>query len=162
MLLYHGSNVEVASPRIITPNRALDFGAGFYTTSDLGQARRWASVQAKRRRTGSPVVSVFEFDSKTASESLDTLVFSGADTAWLGHVVANRRAEYEGRKHDLVVGPVANDNTMPVINDFMAGVIDERTALVLLRPQRLADQYAFLTAKALGHLVFKEATRYDD
>lgn len=29
MLLYHGSNIEVPSPKIIEPARALDFGAGF-------------------------------------------------------------------------------------------------------------------------------------
>ena len=33
MILYHGSNVEVRLPRILTTNRSLDFGAGFYTTS---------------------------------------------------------------------------------------------------------------------------------
>lgn len=30
MILYHGSNVEVQNPRIITTNRGLDFGSGFY------------------------------------------------------------------------------------------------------------------------------------
>ena len=35
MILYHGSNVEVRRPRVLTTNRSLDFGAGFYTTSNL-------------------------------------------------------------------------------------------------------------------------------
>ena len=30
MIVYHGSNVEVRTPRIIRPNRTLDFGNGFY------------------------------------------------------------------------------------------------------------------------------------
>ncbi len=38
MILYHGSNVAVREPSIIVSNRALDFGAGFYTTSNLAQA----------------------------------------------------------------------------------------------------------------------------
>ena len=37
MILYHGSNVEVRLPRILTTNRSLDFGAGFYTTSSPNQ-----------------------------------------------------------------------------------------------------------------------------
>ena len=51
-----------------------------------------------------------------------------------------------------MIGPVANDNTMPVINDYMSGMISEETALVLLKPQKLADQYAFLTWKGLAAL----------
>lgn len=60
MILYHGSNVEVRRPRVLTTNRSLDFGAGFYTTSNLDQAKRWARLQAQRRRSGSALVSVYE------------------------------------------------------------------------------------------------------
>ncbi|WP_347709018.1 DUF3990 domain-containing protein [Enterococcus cecorum] len=34
MLLYHGSNLVVSSPRLVEQNRFLDFGPGFYTTSN--------------------------------------------------------------------------------------------------------------------------------
>jgi hypothetical protein len=42
--LYHGSNVEVKKPKLIASNvkRLLDFGAGFYLTSDFEQAKKWA------------------------------------------------------------------------------------------------------------------------
>ena len=33
MKLYHGSLEVVSEPRIITPNRTLDYGRGFYTTT---------------------------------------------------------------------------------------------------------------------------------
>lgn len=52
MILYHGSNVEVRPPRILTTNRSLDFGAGFYTTPSLNQAKRWAQLQTQRRGSG--------------------------------------------------------------------------------------------------------------
>lgn len=42
MILYHGSNVEVKSPQIIKSRKLLDFGAGFYLTSDYEQAEKWA------------------------------------------------------------------------------------------------------------------------
>ena len=32
MVLFHGSTVEVRAPRLLTPNRALNLGSGFYTT----------------------------------------------------------------------------------------------------------------------------------
>ena len=40
MTLYHGSNVEVNDPKLIPTKRLLDFGAGFYLTSDFEQAKK--------------------------------------------------------------------------------------------------------------------------
>lgn len=160
MLLYHGSNVEVREPKILVTNRALDFGAGFYTTSSKAQATRWAELQAQRRKTGKPIVSAFEFD-EAALSSLSVLSFEAANSSWLNFVAQNRKHAYSGPTHDIVIGPVANDNTMPVISDYMAGTISEETALILLMPQKLADQYAFLTWKALDTLTFKEAVVRD-
>ncbi len=58
-------------------------------------------------------------------------------------------------------GPVANDNTMSVINDYMAGTINEETAFVLLKPQKLSDQYTFLTWKGLSVLRYLEVKLYE-
>ena len=160
MHLYHGSNVEVKEPKIIVSNRTLDFGAGFYTTSSESQAIRWATQQALRRGSGTPTVSIFELDEDKLSE-LAVLRFTAADSDWLNYVTANRKGTYTGTKYDIVIGPVANDNTMPVINDYMAGTINEETALVLLKPQKLTDQYAFLTWKGLSALRYVEGNCYE-
>lgn len=61
MLLYHGSNVEISNPQILDSDRRLDFGKGFYLTSNFGQAKRWAELTVKRRETGKATVSVFDF-----------------------------------------------------------------------------------------------------
>ena len=156
MILYHGSNVEVTNPKIITSNRALDFGAGFYTTSSEEQAKRWATLQTRRRKQGTATGASYTFD-EGACDSLDVKRFESADAEWLRFVTENRSNSYGGKKYDIVIGPVANDRTMPVVNDFMAEAIDEETALILLRPQKLADRYAFTTVDALKSLVFMEA-----
>ena len=36
MTVYHGSNVEVREPKILKPNRELDFGNGFYPLQKVG------------------------------------------------------------------------------------------------------------------------------
>lgn len=41
-LLYHGSNMVVEQPRLIGQARGLDFGAGFYTTTNEAQAKRFS------------------------------------------------------------------------------------------------------------------------
>lgn len=40
MKLYHGSNVQVREPKILESVRTLDFGTGFYLTSDYEQAKK--------------------------------------------------------------------------------------------------------------------------
>ena len=159
MILYHGSNVEVREPKIIISNRTLDFGAGFYTTSNKEQAVKWSKTQTLRRGKGKPVVSCYELD-ENKIKNLLVLKFKSADIEWLKYVTDNRKAIYSGPKYDIVIGPVANDNTMPVINDYMAGTINEETALILLKPQKLADQFAFLTWKGLSALKYLEENEY--
>ena len=56
MILYHGSNVAVSEPKLIQSNRFLDFGFGFYTTTNKEQALRFADKVSARRKEGSPLV----------------------------------------------------------------------------------------------------------
>lgn len=53
MILYHGSNVIVDKPRLIPQNRFLDFGFGFYTTTNKAQALAFAEKVFRRRKEGS-------------------------------------------------------------------------------------------------------------
>ena len=152
MILYHGSNVEVKKPKILNVRRGLDFGAGFYATSDLQQAQRWAKLTTNRRRTGAPTVSAYDFDYKNASQEIKVIAFDKPNKDWLEFVSANRTCQYTGEKFDLVIGPVANDKTILTINDYISGAISSETALILLEPTKLSDQYAFLTHKALSFL----------
>lgn len=153
MILYHGSNTKVETPQIIISNRSLDFGSGFYVTSDEAQAERWAKLQTARRKKGKAQLSIYDFDEKKAAE-LKTMHFYSPQSDWLDFVTQNRKNVYNGEKFDIVIGPVANDTTMPVLSDYMAGNITEEVALILLKPQKLADQYAFLTWKGLQCLKY--------
>lgn len=51
MILYHGSNAVVGTPKLIKQNRYLDFGFGFYTTTNREQAVNFAEKVADRRKT---------------------------------------------------------------------------------------------------------------
>lgn len=154
MLLYHGSNTVVERPEIRENLRALDFGAGFYLTSSREQAAKWAKTVTKRRRKGAPVLNAYELDQELMKE-LNILQFQSADASWLDFVVANRKERPVNNIHDLVIGPVANDSTLPVIDDYMDGKYTREQAVERLLPQNLTDQYAFLTRKALSYLRFK-------
>lgn len=155
MLLYHGSNTVVEKPKLMPLARALDFGAGFYLTTSFEQAAKWARTTVLRRSGGVPAVSVFELG-EAALATLKILRFPAADADWLRFVARNRTLRPDGSGYDVVAGPVANDNTMPVLNLFFSGVYTEEEALRRLLPQRLKDQYAMKTEAALAALCFRE------
>lgn len=71
--------------------------------------------------------------------------------------VDNRKGQYSGELFNVVIGPVANDQTILTINDYISGAISEETALILLEPSKLTDQCVFLTYAGLQTLRFKEA-----
>ena len=58
--------------------------------------------------------------------------------------------------YDIVIGPVANDKTMPVISLYFSGIYDIEDTIKRLIPQKLCDQYTFRTKKAIKKLKFVE------
>lgn len=155
MILYHGSNVEVREPKIIKSKRLLDFGTGFYLTSDFEQAMKWAIRTTNRREEGTPLISVFEIEEKDF-EKLDVLTFDAANKQWLKYISVNRTDKSAEDSYDIIIGPVANDQAIRTINNFLKGYLTEDIAIQLLLPQNLKDQYTFKTENALSILKFKE------
>ena len=98
MILYHGSNVTVDKPRLIKQNRFLDFGFGFYTTTNREQAVNFALKMANRRKFGSASLNIYELDEKIAFASCDLLKFESPNEAWLDFVAANRQGNYPGKQ----------------------------------------------------------------
>lgn len=156
MYLYHGSNIEVSKPQILESDRCLDFGKGFYLTSSFEQAKRWAELTVKRRETGKATVSVFDFDDISVSD-LKILHFTQTQKEWLEYVTMNRKNQtISNDDYDIVIGPVANDRTMPVISLYFAEIYDIEETIKRLMPQKLCDQYTFRTEKAIKKLKFVE------
>lgn len=155
MILYHGSNVKVKEPILLKVQRELDFGKGFYTTSDMEQAARWAWRTAKRRGESSAFVTVYEVN-EDELKNIRLLSFDSPNVEWLNLVVKNRKGEYIAGDWDIISGPVADDQTAQVIDLYLEGAYDEEEAIRRFLTQRLKDQYAFKTDEALKLLIFKE------
>lgn len=155
MVLYHGSNVEVREPKLIPSKRLLDFGAGFYLTSDFEQAKKWAIRTTKNRGENKPLVSSFNVEEKQMN-SLNILLFKIPDKDWLKYISENRTGKAKDEGHDIIIGPVANDQAIRTINNYLKGYFSEDIAIQLLLPQKLKDQYTFKTERALDILDFSE------
>jgi hypothetical protein len=157
--LFHGSYAKIDVPRIIVSNRMLDYGTGFYTTTDKNQAIRFTE---KFIPLGKPrVVNVYEFDEKAQSH-LSTKTFATADHEWLEYVVANRLGKGLERDYDVVIGPVANDRVYSVVELFESGDYSADEALRRLKTYRLVDQVTLKSEAALAGLRFKFAFAVDE
>ena len=156
MVLFHGSNIVVREPKILKSQRFLDFGAGFYMTSDFEQARKWAVRTAARREEGVATISVFEL-SDDYVDRVKVRTFARPDRDWLRYITVHRTGNPPADDYDMVVGPVANDQAIRTVNNYLKGYFPEEVAIKLLLPQKLKDQYLFRTEKALSLLAFKEA-----
>ncbi len=155
MILYHGSNMVVREPRIIEPNRTLDYGSGFYTTCAEMQAYDWAFKKLKTSDQCN-YVNVYELD-ETALKTLKVLWFDGPSDEWIDFVMRNRQDETYQHDYDLVYGPVANDKVYLQFGLYEQGFISKTTLLAELKVYNLVDQMLFHTEKALQYLRFIES-----
>lgn len=154
MILYHGSNVIVDRPKLIQQNRYLDFGFGFYTTTNKNQAISFANKVAKRRETGQKMVSIYEINEVVAFSECSILRFDKPNEAWLDFVSDNRSGNYEGETYDFIFGPVANDDVYRIFTLYTAGVLTKEQTLEQLKIKKLYSQLVLTSEKALSYLHF--------
>ncbi len=161
MTVYHGSNVEVREPKILKPNRELDFGNGFYTTTNIDQAIAFSRRVTQNRGVGAPTVSVYEIDEKAAFPLCEVVKFDGVCDAWLDFVCDNRDGTYSGPQYDFAFGPVANDDVYRTLYLYRAGEIDREEAFKRLKVKKLYNQLVFASTLALSFIRFRRSEVYD-
>ena len=154
MILFHGSNLAVSEPRLVAQNRFLDFGYGFYTTTNKSQAVSFADKVTKRRREGSPTVSIYALDEEKAFAACSVLRFDAPDEAWLDFVSDNRAGKYTGQSYDFIYGPVANDDVYTTFTLYAAGILSKEQTIEALKIKNLYNQLVLTSEKALSFLRF--------
>ena len=155
MKLYHGSLEIVSEPRIITPNRTLDYGRGFYTTTSYEQAEQWV-----RRRKGTQhsigYVNIYEL-ADVLPDEIKQLRFETPTEEWVDFVMRNRTEKGFEHSFDIVYGPVANDRVYAAFALYESNLLDKEGLIRELRTYELVDQFLFHTEQSLQHLTFIEA-----
>lgn len=157
MTLYHGTTVEVRQPRILRSEIGRDFGFAFYTTDIREQAERWAVRRAKilSRKTGNmekAVVNVYDWD---PSPEIRQKVFDDASLDWLELVVNCRSNIDYSHGYDVVIGKIANDNVGETVSFVVQGIMRREDAVERLKFEKINNQIAFCTGRALSDLTFK-------
>ena len=159
MNVYHGSDVIVERPRLLFPNRTLDFGPGFYTTTSQKQAEDFARKVYERElpnRTGKgKFVSIYNIDYEKIKKELNVLYFKAPDASWFDFVMANRGDTYEGAQYDVIHGPVANDMVYRCLIGYQAGLYTKEETIERLKVRKLYDQVTFATEKSLSFILYE-------
>lgn len=156
MELYHGSLEIVEVPEIRIPNRTLDYGCGFYTTTSFEQAEAWVRRRMKEYGTGKGFVNIYDFDIEVLNK-VKSLIFNYPSEDWLDFVMANRTQVGFTHDYDIVYGPVANDRVYAAFALYEGGVLDKQSLIRELKTYKLVDQYLFHTSRSLGFLTFSKA-----
>lgn len=157
MKLYHGSVMKVEHPEIRQSNRLLDFGSGFYTTTNLEQATRWAWIKRERMSRNSAYLNIYEIDDDIfLNKGIHFLEFTEPDRSWLEFVINNRQGK-QMHDYDLVKGAVANDTLYQTFTLYESGILSVEETITRLKVHTLFDQLSFHTKKVIKELQFTKA-----
>jgi len=159
MTLYHGSDQIIEIPKLRHSIRTLDFGSGFYTTTNKEQATNFAvKVYDRSVRIGNipkgKFISQYEVDYEAVKRELDILHFESANEEWFDFVIANRRSIWQGKKYDVIYGPVANDTIYRTLIAFETGELSKAETIARLKVRQLFDQMTFTSDRSLSFLKF--------
>ncbi len=158
MKIYHGGLEIVNVPEIRKPNRTLDYGSGFYTTTSFDQAKDWVIRRIKENKVKTGYVNIYELD-QDQTENLNCLIFDKPTDEWVDFVMKNRTQKDFNHNYDIVYGPVANDRVYAAFALFEGGVLNKQELIAELKTYKLVDQYLFHTVdslKAISFVDYKE------
>lgn len=161
MNLYHGSTEKVEKPSYTKCRLNTDFGKGFYTTTNLEQAVKWAKLKQQRAGKGHAIVSLFEVDDALFDRTAEfkILQFAGPDKPWLDFVMSNRKG-LQVVHYDIVFGPVANDQLYATLALYEQGILSANAAIEQLKTHLLFDQVSFHSQEAMNALKFTNSQIY--
>ena len=152
LVLYHGSNIAFDKIDLGKSHNRRDFGRGFYCTVLESQAEEWAKRLYLRSHKGGRYVYRYLF---RQTEDLKIKHFTALDREWLEFIKENRTKGGIQHAYDVVVGPVADDNTMETVQLYLSGILKAEEAVERLRYNKVNNQVSFHTPLALEHLTLE-------
>ena len=146
MILYHGSNQEIAQPNVLFSKKYLDFGKGFYLTSYQEQAEKWALRKATRL---GGTATINEYQLSKNLERYKVCNFETENELWLNFVCACRKGESVYQKYDLVMGKVADDDVFKTIDMYLNDLWSKEKVLEELRYYKNNNQVCVINQQIL-------------
>ena len=147
--LFHGSLTTVPHPLVNVGRKDLDFGQGFYVTDIRAQAEEWAkTLKGRSKRPVVPVLNIYSYQTEHEAD-YHVLLFPEYNKEWLDFICSSRRGEKPWENFDIIKGGIANDSVIDTVDAYMAGLIDEATALGRLTYHKPNNQICFLSQNVI-------------
>lgn len=137
MIVFHTLYIQVSNPDIHHSRDFLDFGKGFYVTTNKQQAINYANRFI--RRNGEAWLNVYELNDGLSNWNI--LFFEEYNETWLDYVYNCRKGVKEESHYDIIIGGVANDKVFRTIDLFFSGEITKQEALKRLIYEKPNIQY---------------------
>lgn len=141
--LYHGSGNDYENPSMEKSRETLDFGKGYYLTTDEIMSKKWASNKDKS------YVYKYYLD----IEGLNIYYFN-LDSEWLDFVISNRRGNFSNKydEYDVLVGAIANDKMYSTISSYEEGYLTKEQTIRMLNIGGFSEQFVIKNEKTLRKL----------
>ena len=157
LVVYHGSCYEFDNIDLNKSHNRRDFGNGFYTTILQSQAEEWGYRLSLREKKKKYFVYEYLFEENSM---LKVKRFDALSEEWLEFIKENRSKGGLQHNYDVVIGPVADDNTMETVQLYIANILTASEAVDRLRHSKINNQVSFHTEKALQYLQLVRRNSY--
>ena len=151
MTVYHGSTEIIKNPDVLHSYRPLDFGKGFYVTSNKEQAKVWAKRKGVILESKKSIVNIFEMNENFSF--LQCKNFGEDLSEWIDFVCHCRDGGRDYEKYDLIFGKVANDKVFRVVDMYHNGLWGKERAIKEIKAYPDYGQIAFITQKAINQVL---------
>ena len=149
LIVYHGSCSAFSEIDLSRSYNRRDFGRGFYTTILRKQSEEWGYRLALRKKKKKYYVYTYTFEE---NKTLNVKRFDTLNEQWLEFIKENRSKGGVQHNYDVIIGQVADDNTMETVQLYISGILTAKEAVERLRYSEVNNQVSFHTKKAIKYL----------
>lgn len=154
MTVYHASNFIIESPDIYHSRDFLDFGKGFYLTSLIEQAKKYA--QRFLYQGDKAYLNHYNLD-ENLDNKFNIKEFGDYNEEWLDFVTLCRLGKLSS-KYDMITGGIADDKVFNTVDLYFSGNISKEEALKRLKFIHPNHQICILNQDILNkHLHFLQS-----
>ena len=151
MTVYHASNFIIESPDIYHCRDFLDFGKGFYLTSLIEQAKKYA--QRFLYQGDKAYLNHYNLD-ENLDNKFNIKEFGDYNEEWLDFVTLCRLGKLSS-KYDMITGGIADDKVFNTVDLYFSGNISKEEALKRLKFIHPNHQICILNQELINkHLHF--------
>lgn len=123
----------------------------------MEDSKEWGYRLSLREKKKKYFVYEYLFEENSV---LNVKRFDALSEEWLEFIKENRSKGGLQHNYDVVIGPVADDNTMETVQLYIANILTSSEAVERLRYNKVNNQVSFHTEKALQYLQLMRRTSY--